>query len=240
MAQVPWQLWSALAARVDLFASKVDLVELYRGYSWERDTYTAGFPDILRLEMQLGSRGRKDGITLEDIRDVAKWGHLRNQARIEGPAFPLRRSDLYDSQGKPKAATESLVLEPLHALGRTTQGLGPTYLSKVLRFALPEHYGAIDSRCVRVFGKGDPRAQQHDWLTLKASNYGSGWAILETQRAWPDDYALWVTILRHVASQMPVPCPHPRAFIKARLRQLGQWTCADVEMALFTYASRSL
>jgi hypothetical protein len=130
------------------------------------------------------------------------------------------------------------LLEPLQALQSRTRGLGPTYLSKVLRFAVPEHYGAIDSRCVRVLGQGDPSAVQHDWLELRVRNDGYGWYIPKAQSAWPSDYGLWLAILHYVAFNLKVPCPHPRAFIEKRLRREGRWACADVEMALFTYATR--
>lgn len=236
MPPTAYPLQPEVAVQVDRFLTKTDFAAFYRAYSWKGDTYVEGFPDILRLEKQLGSSGRQDGITLQDIQDVVAWGHLRNP-RVSGRAVPLKRSDLYDAQGRAQAAMADGAMEPLYALQRSTKGLGPTYLSKVLRFAIAEHYGAIDSRCVRVFGQGDPSAKQRDWLTLTAHNYGSGWSISKTQRAWPGDYALWLTILRYMASKMPVPCPHPRIFVEEGLREKGRWACADVEMAIFAYAS---
>jgi len=75
-------------------------------------------------------------------------------------------------------------------------GLGPTYLSKVIRFALPEEYGAIDTRIVRVVGQGDPASRQHNWLALRVRNDGYGWYIPKVQVTWPNDYAKWINILR--------------------------------------------
>lgn len=226
-------LHSQLATRVDRFVAKTDLARLYKEYSWDRDSHADGFPDIVRLEKQLSRGARQKGVTLQDIRDVVAWGRLRNP-RIKGPNVALAPIDLYDNDGTAIASSRPLV--PLEVLQRRVHGLGPTYLSKVLRFADPEHYGAIDTRCVRVFGCGDPLAKKQDWLTLGAHNYGTGWGISKVGSAWPDGYGLWLAILRHIASTIAVPCPHPPVFAKESLRRMGQWACADVEMALFTYA----
>jgi hypothetical protein len=136
-----------------------------------------------------------------------------------------------------------LLLQPLEALLHRVLYVGPTYASKVLRFALPKHYGAIDSRCVRVFGQGDPASKKQDWLELQASPSNKSrnrWGILESQAGWPQGYGVWLAILRHIASTIAVPCPHPPIFAKEGLRRMGQWACADVEMALFTYASQQV
>ena len=235
-------LHSQLATRVDRFVAKTDLARLYKEYSWDRDSHADGFPDILRLEKQLSRGARQKGVTLQDVRDVVAWGGGPSQSRIVGPITVLRPSDLYDDrrQGPPPPG---LLLQPLEAL-LDLRYVGPTYASKVLRFAMPEHYGAIDSWCVRVFGQGDPAAKKQDWLQLQASPSNKSknrWGILEKKRAgWPHGYGVWLAILRHIASTLAVPCPHPPIFTKEGLRRMGQWTCADVEMALFTYASQQV
>jgi hypothetical protein len=118
------------------------------------------------------------------------------------------------------------------------KGIGPTYLTKVLRFGSPIEYGAIDTRCVRVFGEGDPTSQQHRWLRLHVRNYGYGWYIPRTQRDWPTEYGVWVNILRYFSQLLPGDCPHPTAFKESGLRLRNEWACSDIEMALFAYASR--
>jgi len=235
---MPHRLPSDLAARVNRFIDGTDLEALYRAYSWRQDTYPDGFPDILRLEKQLSTRARTEGITLRDVRDVATWGGLRNSARIMGPAVLLKPSEFHGAHGGPRSGMADRLLVPLQALQSRTRGLGPTYLSKVMRFAMPERYGAIDSRCVRVFGQGDPSAIQHNWLGLRARDDGYGWYIPKAQSAWPSDYGLWLAILHYLASNLKISCPHPHAFIEKRLRRKGRWACADVEMALFAYASQ--
>ena len=121
---------------------------------------------------------------------------------------------------------------------RIRKGIGPTYLSKVLRFGLPQEYGAIDSRCVRVFGKGDPDSSRHSWLDIRVRNDGYGWYIPRTQSHWPKGYGVWLDILRFFSNRLTRPCLHPQSFVATGLRCKNMWTCADVEMALFAYASR--
>jgi hypothetical protein len=220
-------------ARVNAFSA------LYRGYHWGNDTYANGFPDIYCLESRLLRSDRSTGVTLEDVKAVARWGALRSQKRISGKAIVLPRRTLHNQVGASVAALAAAPLRPLALIGKSvTAGIGPTYLSKVLRFASPQEYGAIDTRLVRVFGSGDTKAQRHNWLTLRATSGCYGWYIASTQKQWPSDYSLWINILRQFAAELRADCPHPSAFVGAGLRQVGAWECADVEMALFAYATR--
>jgi hypothetical protein len=128
-------------------------------------------------------------------------------------------------------------------LRKNTRGLGPTYLSKVLRFALPSEFGAIDTRIVRVVGNGDSNSKEQSWLSLKVRNDGYGWYIPENQSAWPKDYSRWINILRFFAQLLNNSgklCPHPKDFVINGLRTAGVWTCADIEMAIFSHVSKHL
>jgi hypothetical protein len=233
--KLPNQLSSDLAN----FLNNNDFIELYKSYSWRNDTFKNGFPDILRLETQLTKSDRNDGISLEDVKDVAHWGQLRNAGRIAGKniVLPPHTLNFYA-----KIPSESLRLHPTGPVATLEEnierGIGPTYLSKVLRFGQPSEYGAIDTRCVRVFGTGDPANTAVSWLTLRVRNDGYGWYIPKTQAAWPSGYGTWIDILRFFANSLPNNCPHPKEFIELELRIENRWTCADVEMALFSYASK--
>lgn len=236
-----------LKAQLQEFAARHDFRVLYRRYDWNRDTWRSGFPDILDLEERVTAAARNGALTRADVRCIAKWGRHRNPKAIRFPktaALPL-----YDDDGvNPDGRLQLDPLMPLRVLLRMKKEgmiaqLGPTYLTKVLRFALPEEYGAIDTRVVRVFGIGDPESAQQHWLSLKARNDGYGWYIAEYQQAWPEAYATWISILRFFALSLNDSgrlCPHPQAFVKSGMRTHGSWACADVEMALFTYASEWL
>jgi hypothetical protein len=228
-----------LTAELDEFLDRNDFVHLYKSYSWRNDNYNDGFCDILIVETMLIGSDRNRGISLQDVRTVANWGKLRNPAQIKGKEIVLPPRTLHGANTTPSEALAFSPLEPLLVLERNIErGVGPTYLSKVLRFGLPMEYGAIDTRCARVFGEGDPRSQRHHWLKLRTRNDGYGWYISKAQRAWPSAYGIWLNILRYFSQQLPNNCPHPGAFVHSDLRSNNAWACADVEMALFTYASQ--
>jgi len=238
MAFAPTGLTQKLIEELIGFQNQHDFVTLYKSYSWRNDTYENGFPDILSLEELLLECDRNGGISLQAVRQVAQWGKLRNPARIEGKAIVLPQRTLHETGTISSHALAFNPIEPIRLLeSNIDKGIGPTYFSKVLRFALPREYGAIDTRCVRVFGEGDHLSQQHRWLNLRARNDGYGWYI-STQKAWPSSYGMWVNILRFFSQQLSANCPHPPAFIQSGLRLQNEWACADVEMALFTYASQ--
>jgi len=224
---------------LDTFLQVQSFPDLYRAYAWRNDRFENAFPDICRLESQLVMMDQKGGITLSAVERVAEWGAMRNQGRIAGAEVVLPPRSLHTPEGVAVADLGNHPLTPVRVLqANITGGVGPTYLSKVLRFALPQEYGAVDTRCVRVFGRGDSDVRRHDWVELSARNYGDGWSIPTTQSAWPKEYATWVNILRYFAMRLPGDCPHPASFVMAGLRKQGVWECADVEMALFSYASQ--
>ena len=229
---------AGLLPQLQEFARANNFADLYRGYSWKNDTHPNGFADIYCLESRLIASDRTTGITLDGVKAVGAWGSMRNQGRITGSPLLAQPNTLHTTTGHALPALEANPLVPLNPIQATLSGMGPTYLSKVLRFALPQEYGAIDTRCVRVFGTGVRHAQQHDWINLRARNDGSGWSISKAQRHWPDEYAVWINILRYCARSLHQKCPHPPSFVGGGLRQQGVWNCADVEMALFSYASR--
>ncbi len=224
--------------RTDLlrFADSHDFVALYKSYSWWADTWENGFPEIFNLETNM----RGNIVTRDHVLSVVAWARGRFNKEVICPktlTLPLYEKSL------PDPAIEARPLVPLTILEANTKGLGPTRLSKVLRFALPAEFGALDSNIVRVVGLGDPISKRQTWLSLRACYSGSGWSILKTKSAWPAEYSTWINILRFFAKLLNgsnTLCPHPEAFIANHLRTPGHWECADVEMALFRYASSEL
>jgi len=54
------------------------------------------------------------------------------------------------------------------------------------------------------------------------------------------EYGTWTAILHRIAGTLnegSIACPHPMTLSTANLRDQGIWLPADVEMALFAYAS---
>ena len=228
----------SLTERLQGFLAVHDFAQLYTQYDWERDKWRAGFPDILKLEQRLTTRAKGNLVTKHDVIAVAKWAKRRNIASIECPEALVLPLHSVEAGGPSVLPADPAALAT--QLRQATKGLGPTTLSKVLRFAVPRELGAIDTRIVRVVGQGDQPSKREDWLTLQVRNYGYGWYIPLPQRAWPGEYSKWVSILRFFAASLNdsgIACPHPDGFVDNGLRVRGLWACADVEMALFSWAS---
>lgn len=232
----PRELAPDLTDKLDNFLDQHKFPSRYRSYSWKGDTYCAEFPDILSLEVQFRDSSRNPGgIALDDIRCVVQWGSCDpedvKKIKIRDlNSFHRTAPKLHELQ---TAEKPTLTTECLDDLGYSVAGIGPVYGSKVLRFAWPAQYGAIDRRLVGVFGK-EAASNCHRWLPLRIGN-------MQTFRlVWTGAYPKWTDILRYFAlklNEKGIGCPHPEQFVKEGLRDRGVWTCADVEMALFAYAS---
>ena len=240
----PRSLPEPLREQLNEFLDTHDFSRLYKSYSWENDRHCDGFPDIYELEVRLSGNAKDGCVTLDDVIEVALWGkNDRNVSRMKSEGCPLPGRILYSPDGESRLELEEDPLYPVNILQDNTTRVGPTYLSKVLRFALPAQYGAVDTQQVRVFGRGDPECARHDWLDLRVSvpnSPGGAPSIPPKQSHWPIDYGVWIDILRYFAERLrdkEEHCPHPPQFVKAGLRSNGVWACADVEMALFAYAS---
>jgi hypothetical protein len=226
-----------LQEHIESFLADHGLSSLYKKYKWGRDTWEKGFPDMRQLEIDLSMAAKHEYLTKTHIMSVARWGRLRNIKKIRCPE--LMRISLYNGDDLTEFF-ESPPSAPLIPLGETIEGMGPTYLSKILMFSRPQLYGAIDTRLVRVFGKGDTDIEPLRWLSLEVKNFGYGWYIPEHQTSWPGEYDTWIGILHHIAglcNSRGHKCPHPDEYIATGLREKGVWIAADVETALFSYAS---
>lgn len=236
----PTNLSQDLQSKLEDFVRNYDFIRLYKDYNWGRDIWQNGFPNISKLEIKITKAAKNNLLKKEDVLSVAEWGNLRNIQRVKCPETLTLH--LFENEHPDKKIEE----DPsglIKILQGKIEGLGPTYLSKVLRFALPSEFGAVDTRIVRVSGMGDPNSKQQNWLSLKARNDRYGWYIPKNQSAWPKEYSKWINILRfcaHFLNNFGKLCPHPEGFLTNDLRKRGIWACADVEMALFSYASKCI
>lgn len=229
-SNLPDRLCSALRR----FTENHNFPSLYRSYEWYEDTWRAGLPRMLGLEATMRIEARENRLFREHLLAVERWGRKQGH-RVE--AEDEIDLSLY-SDGEIRQELADRPELPLLELDEQTKYFGPTYLSKVFLFAAPEEYGAIDTRMVTVFGQGG-----RNWFNLGVSSAGSGAAIKKTQAGWPSEYGTWIHILRWLASSLndwDVGCPHPEAYVQSGLRSEGQWCCADVQTALFSYATRKL
>ncbi|HHW41621.1 MAG TPA: hypothetical protein GXX19_10840 [Syntrophomonadaceae bacterium] len=219
-----------LLDKIYKFTLSNDFTALYKAYNWRNDNWQSGFRDIFAIEKLFMQELSELYISSYAVMQIVYWGNLRNPARVKCPnIIYITNTELFNPESM------------YNKLCKETDGLGPTYISKIIRFANPRIAGAIDSRIVRVFGKGYSSFTKCNWLDLKAVKHRSGWYINKNQKGWPEEYFLWLDILtkiRNLLNKNGIQCPHPNAFVTSGLREKGKWTCADVEMALFAYSTR--
>lgn len=226
-----------LPRTLEKIATDLDFYKLYKSYEWVNDTWANGFLDLFRLEKEISTAARQNSLCREHLVKIAKWGKLPNINRI-ACTDPIEIT-LYEND----LPAPSLVAEPhktVSLLQSQIEGFGPTYVSKLLHFAVPQICGALDTRLVRVFGN---KAQKYPILDLYAQKIGGRWYIPATQAGWPGEYKIWVASLKLFADYLNVnqiSCPHPLKYQQSGLRHDGLWLPADVETALFSYASKEL
>lgn len=218
-------------SQVDTFLSEQSMSDWYMKYSWSNDSWNTGFPEIQYLEETISHAARQDEVSESHLQSIAEWGHLISRPTLRGGDYaPLH---LYRN-GHPASWIRYDPARCLDELDRSIVNFGPTYLSMLLRFAMPCMYGAMNTRIVTVFGDGDQNTKGMGWFHLSVQQ-GS----IRKGAGWTFEYATWIHILRYIAQSLNeagIPCPHPDSFVTAKLRDEGQWGAADVEMALFSYA----
>ncbi len=221
---------------IDNFLREQKIVDLYKSYRWNDDTWRNGFPELFRLEEEISKAARANSLGEDHLKMIAVWGRLRNIKRISWPEPKRIQFYINDSPA------DLLVKEPgkiIRMLDDQIIGFGPTYCSKILHFAVPMVFGALDSRLVRTFGIG---AKQYPLLNLRANRSKTGGSI--TKRAgWSGEFKTWISVLNYFArtlNERGPQCPHPREYIISGLRTKGKWLPADVETALFSYTYKEV
>jgi len=220
--------------------SEISLSQDYQSYNWRNDRWINGFQDIVRLECTMIDAAKRNRITKDHLLQIAQWGRhpsqdmITCQDRIELPLYV---------DGTYADWVESNPVKGIKVFAPQMSYFGKVYQSKLLRFAMPWEYGAIDKILCQVFGRGDPASQHTELLSLKVKyDYQKNrWDLQDQQAEWPSEYGTWIQILRMIASELNqsgMPCPHPELMYARGLRKKGIWECADVEMALFSFASK--
>jgi hypothetical protein len=225
---------------VDLFLANNSVKDWYNRYSWDNDSQKSNFQNIVDLEVQLTQAAKTNKITSEHVLKIARWGahpmidQIRCSSHIDLPLF---------ENNKPAAWIHDNPAYGISILRPQVYYVGPTYMTKILRFSMPSEFGALDTRITRVFGKGDPLHSYVHFLDLEAEDHRGKWFIKYPQPAWPSEYSTFIFILRLIVDCLNgkgIPCPHPEILYDYGLRTRGIWECADVEMALFSFASERI
>lgn len=211
---------------VDRLLCDLDFPALYRRYTRERD-----FLRVYRLEREMTAAARTGSLGPKHLRAVACPDEEVACADPLPVTLYIGDVPAYWLMDRPE--------DTIRVLAWQVRGSGPTTLSRVLRFAVPQVFGAVDPGLVRVFGRGDLEAQRYRLLDLGVLLAGGRWWVPAAQPGWPEEYGVLVETLQAIAcllNREEVSCPHTGPFLRAGLRDRGIWVAADVEMALAGYA----
>ena len=232
---IPLELESQIAK----FLREQKMIDLYLSYKWEGDTYENGFSELFNIEKETLSAAKNNSYNLPLLKKIGRWGNHPNPESISSPD-PLNIT-LY-LNGKP---VPWLSKEPVNAIciiEGQVHGFGPTFSSKLLHFAVPQIFGALDTRLVRIFGKNSEDSEPYQLLNLHVLRPKKGRPSIDPkQDGWPEEFGTWIVILHHMSeflNKNEIFCPHPEHYIQAGLRERDKWLPADVETALFSYATQ--
>jgi hypothetical protein len=124
----------------------------HAAFGWPPDCLDTGFPWIVALERQFEAALEHNAIPpLSLVTEMILWAG--NQQNVLGKFSRSLREDDYGSLIREvitKLDNPRLALESALAI----KGFGLTYASKLLRFCRPSMYGALDSRIRKALGSG--------------------------------------------------------------------------------------
>ncbi len=206
--------------------------EYFRAYSWDAKHALYGYPAdeyeqffwIVSLEKRfnwLKSNCKKENTaSIYLIKEMIQWGGSQNgtlqkfEDSIERHNLQQLMLETVSSLQSPKEAIEAALKFP---------GMGLTYASKMLRFLDPERYGALDSRIRKVFSEKVPAALP--------KIYDSSDLSMVT------GYVAFTEHLDGIKEQLnKAGILRPKCALPAGAGS-AEWRSADVEMALFGWAS---
>lgn len=206
--------------------------DYFRAYSWDAKHSLYGYPAdaYSKFEWILSLEKRFEWLRLHCksdhtasiylLKEMIQWGGSQNgtlqkfEDGIEKHNLQQLVLDTVSNLGSPEKAILAALKFP---------GMGLTYASKMLRFLDPERYGALDNRIWKSFAKKIPGMLPiiHDSSEVSMIN----------------GYVAFTVYVNGIKAQLDAAhifrpnCDLPHGVGSA------QWRSADIEMALFGWAS---
>jgi len=187
----------------------------HAAFGWPPDTLANGFAWIVSLEERFAEAAERGDLPVQRVAELILWGGNQNNI-LRNFSQGIRDNNEYDILSR-------RVIDQLDNPGEAIQaalafrGLGLAYASKLLRFCRPSVYGALDGRIRTRLGGNLP--------TIRAGNI----ILMQTG---------YLAFLRITDSYKQVLREHQ--IIRPAYGPRGSsldWTVAEVEMALFAWAS---
>ena len=214
------------------FVGSLDWPRQYKQYTHDDNSWEKGFHAIAELERGISEHLTLGYLTRKDIVKIARWESPHTKDRMKCPS--VLRLDVNEMN-------ESEIEKILRILEVTIKGTRTLFLTTIMRFISPSKMGLLDANLVRVFGVGDSNIKSPKWLSLAVRKTEGSWFSAGNWWSWPNEYYRWNLILGFLAlllNERAINCPHPNEFLEKGLREKGTWICADVEMALSSYAKK--
>lgn len=212
------------------FVGSLDWPRQYKQYTHDEDSWEKEFHVIAELERGISEHLTLGYLTRKDIVKIARWESPHTKDRMKCPR--ILRLDVNEND-------DTEIEKILRILEVTIKGTRTLFLTTIMRFISPSMMGLLDANLVRVFGVGDSNLKNQKWLNLCVRKTEDTWYFAGNWWSWPNEYYRWNLILGFLAfllNEQAIACPHPNGFMEKGLRQKGTWICADVEMALSSYA----
>lgn len=207
--------------------------EYYRSYSWDAKHSLYGYPAdaYSKFEWISSLEGRFHWLRLHCksdntasiylLKEMIQWGGSQNgtlqkfEDGIEQHNLQQLMLNTVSNLGSPDKAISAALKFP---------GMGLTYASKMLRFLDPERYGALDSRIRKAFGDKIPGTLPKIYDSLDQSMVNG--------------YVAFTKYMNDIKAQLDAAniC-RPKCELPLGVGS-AQWRSADIEMALFGWASR--
>ena len=213
------------------FVGSLDWPRQYKQYTHNDDSWEKGYRPIAVLEKEISEHLSLGYLTRKDIVKIAGWESPYTKDRMKCPK--VLRLDVIEND-------DSEIKRIFHMLEVSVKGTKTLFLTTIMRFISPSKTGSLDANMVRVFGIGDSNLTSPKWLNLAVRRSEGTWFFAGNWWSWPNEYYRWNLILSFLASllnERAIACPHPNEFLEKDLREKGAWICADVEMALSSYAN---
>lgn len=200
--------------------------EYYVRYSWSGKHKLFGYPPDAFPEFRwIASLEKRFSWVVENysvnesassylLKEMIEWGGSQNgvlQKFNDGSG----EVNLYDAMGH----VISSLSDPKQAITCALRlpGLGLTYASKLLRFMMPERYGALDGRIRKALNREGKLPQIHDGL----------------RNSMVSGYLQFVGLLQELKAELEENGINKPA---CHLSEGGSWRASEVEMAMFCWA----
>lgn len=186
----------------------------HAAFGWPLDCLDTGFPWIVALEDQFRAAMEQNVLPpLPLVSEMILWAGNQNNVLgkfskdLRAMGYETFIRKVVDSLDDPSLALESAM---------AIKGFGLTYGSKLLRFCRPRDYGALDSRI----------------LGALKSELGPASSYAPTMQ---NQYKAFLDLLHEYQRRLrTTEVSRPSYGSRAASRE---WTAAEVEMALFAWAS---